>query len=147
MSNLKHEEKEFDGIKFATTQYGAMRSLELLGKLAKTLGPAMGVLADSVDLEGDDFNRALPYIGVALRDLQPAEMTSLIKEILKGTTATMTENGTTKRMDLLDEKDINRVFDGRLSTMFKVVLFALKVNFADFGFGSAAKKESAPEQE
>lgn len=146
MSNLKYEEIEYDGIKFATTQYGAMRGLELLGKLARTIGPAMGALGQ-MEWGPGDIEKAAPILGYALQNLQPNELTSLVTDILKGTTATLTENGTLRRVDLLDGNAIDRVFNGRLLTMFKVILNALRVNFADFGFGSAAQKESAPATE
>lgn len=145
MSNLKHEETEIDGIKFSTTQYGAMRGLELLGKLAKTVGPAMGALSSAET--GTDIEKFAPVIAVALRDLQPNELVSLSVDILSGTSATITDNNTMRRVDLVNRDALDKVFSGRLTTMFKVLLHALKVNFSDFGFGSAAPSESAPKAE
>jgi len=145
-TNLKYEEVEIDGIKFGTTQYGAMRSLELLGKLAKTIGPALGAIS-SADMN-TDLEKFAPVLAVALRDLQPAELSDLTLDILKGTTATITDgSGNMKRVDLMSRESLDRVFSGRLMTMFKAVMHALKVNYSDFGFGSAAPSESAPAQQ
>lgn len=141
--NLKYEETELDGIRFGTTQYPAMRGLELMGRLAQTIGPALGALSMS-DME-TELDKFAPVIAVALRDLKPAELTSLAVDILSGTTATITEGNAVKRVDLMSREALDRVFSGRLMTMFKVVLHALKVNYADFGFGSATPNESAPE--
>lgn len=141
--NLKYEETEIDGVRFGTTQYAAMRGLELMGRLAQTVGPALGALS-MADME-TDLDKFAPVIAVALRDLKPEELTSLTIAILSGTTATITEANTVKRVDLMTRESLDRVFSGRLMTMFKVILHALKVNYADFGFGSAAPTESAPE--
>lgn len=140
MSNLKYEEVEYDGIRFGTTQYGAMRGLELMGRLAQTVGPALGALSQA-DMT-TELDRFAPMIAVALRDLKPAELSALAIEILAGTTATLTEANAVKRLDLMSREALDRVFSGRLLTMFKVILHVLKVNFADFGFGSAP--ETAP---
>lgn len=144
-TNLKYEEAEIDGIKFATTQYGAMRGLELLGRLAKTVGPALGALS-SADMS-PDLERFAPVIAIALRDLQPSELTALTVDILSGTSATITDGDKMRRVDLMSRESLDKVFNGRLMTMFKVLLHALKVNYSDFGFGSAAPNESAPKAE
>lgn len=145
MSNLKYEETEIDGIRFGTTQYGAMRALELMGKLAQTVGPALGALS-MADM-GTDLDKFAPVIGIALRDLKPAELSSLVIDVLSGTTATLTEEGKVRRSDLMTREQIDRVFSGKLMTMFKAILHALKVNYADFGFGSVTQKENAPAAE
>lgn len=143
--NLKYEEKEIDGLKFGTTQYAAMRGLELMGKLASSMGPALGAMSA---IEGEnDFEKYAPMLAIALRDLEPSKLSTLCVDILSGTTATIEENNKVKRVDLSSKEALDRVFSGRLMTMFKVILFALKVNFADFGFGSeSAASESAPQE-
>lgn len=143
MSNLKYEETEIDGIRFGTTQYGAMRALELMGKLAQTIGPALGALS-AADMT-TELEKFAPVIGIALRDLKPAELSSLVIDVLSGTTATVTEEGKIRRSDLMTREQIDRVFSGKLMTMFKAILHALKVNYADFGFGSVTQNENAPE--
>lgn len=145
MSNLKYEEVTYDGIKFGTQQYGAMRSLELLGKLAKAVGPVMGALSE-MDMNATDLDKYAPLLAYALKDVEPNQLTALVVDVLAGTSATLTDDkGVVKRVDLLGKEALDRVFSGRLIMMFKVVLHALKVNFADFGFGSATQTESAPE--
>lgn len=142
-ANLKYEETEIDGIKFATQQYAAMRSFELMGKLASTIGPALGAL--SMADEGTDLEKLAPVLAVALRDVDPTKLGALVIDVLTGTTATITEDHKVTRVDLNSVKNIDRVFSGRLMTMFKVLVHALKVNYSDFGFGSA--NESAPKTE
>jgi hypothetical protein len=142
MSNLKHEETVIDGITFGTTQFGGFRALELMGKLAQTIGPALGVLSaadPSTPLEA-----LAPHLAQALSGMKPTELSALALEVLSQTTATMDDNGTIRRIDIKDVPSFNRVFTGRLMTMFKVCLHALKVNYSDFGFGSAPVNESAP---
>ncbi len=140
MSNLKYEEVEIDGLKFGTQQYAAMRSFELMGKLASTIGPALGAL--SMADEGTDLDKFAPVLASALRDVDPTKLGGLVIDVLSGTTATITEEGKVARVDLNSTKNVDRVFSGRLMTMFKVLLHALKVNYSDFGFGS--ETESAP---
>lgn len=140
---LKQETKAIDGVKFETTQFAAMRALGLMGKLVKTIGPAIGVIS-SAD-PNTPIDELAPVLAGALSNLNEDDLGRLALEILSGTTATLDENGTLRRIDILTEENFNRVFNGRLMVMFKAVLHALQVNYADFGLGSAPKAtESAP---
>lgn len=140
---LKTDTKAIDGVKFETTQFAAMRSLGLMGKLVKTIGPAIGVIS-SAD-PNMSIDQLAPVLASSLSNLSESDLGNLALEILAGTTATLEENGTLRRVDILTDENFNRVFNGRLMTMFKAVLHALQVNYADFGLGSApAAQESAP---
>ncbi len=142
MNNLKTVTEEIDGISFATTQFDAFRSLELMGKLAQSIGPAIGALGA---MEGDtDMDKYGPVLGEALRGMKPSELGPLAMEILQNTSATITDNGTLRRIDILTKDAFNKVFSGRLTVMFKALVHALKVNYADFGSGSAETEVSAP---
>lgn len=141
MGNIKSEEYEIDGVKFTTTQYGGFKALELMGELAQVIGPALGVLS-SAD-PNTPLEQLAPVLAMALRGLKPDEISSLALKVLSGTTATIEENGTFRRVDINGKDNFDRVFTGRLMTMFKVALKSLQVNYADFGFGSAPI-ESAP---
>lgn len=139
-SKLKYEEVEIDGIKFGTTQFAAMRSLELMGKLVQTIGPALGVISTADP--NTPLERLAPVLAGALSNLKPAELGTLALEILAGTTATIEDDGKYVRVDILSKNDFNRVFSGGLMTMFKAVIHALKVNYADFGFGSGPTQDA-----
>lgn len=138
--NLKYEEVEIDGIKFGTTQFAAMRSLELLGKLVQTVGPALGVISTADP--NTPLEQLAPVLAGALSNLKPHELGPLAMEILAGTTATLEVDGKYGRKDLLSKNDFNEVFSGRLMTMFKAIMHALKVNYADFGLGSGPAKDA-----
>lgn len=141
MSNLKTVNEDIDGIQFSTTQFDAFRSLELMGKLAQTVGPAIGVMSNMDD--GVDTEKWAAVVGSALRYLKPTDLGPLALEILANTSATLQDGGTLRRIDILSKDAFNKVFSGRLMTMFKVLVHAIKVNYSDFGFGSA-DSESAP---
>lgn len=143
MSNLKTVEEEIDGIKFSTTPLDAFRSLEMMGKLAQTIGPAFGALSN-MEVGDGELDKMAPILGAALRDLKPSELGPLALEILVQTTATIEVDGTLKRIDILDKGAFNKVFSGKLLTMFKALAHVLKVNYADFGLGSASSETSAP---
>jgi hypothetical protein len=136
---MKVEKETIDGIVFESSPFNAMRALELLGRLAQTVGPALGVLATSDMKNADEMEKMTPVIAQALMGLKPQELSGLALEVLRNTTATIEEDGRMARVDILTDKDFNRVYSGRLLTMFKSVMFALKVNYADFGLGSALK--------
>lgn len=141
MSNFKSEEFEIDGIKFITTQFGGLRGLELMGELAQVIGPALSVLS-SAD-PSTPLEALAPHFAMALRGMKPEDLSSLALKVLAQTTAIMEVNGTVKRMDV-NRETFDRIFTGRLLTMFKVAIKAIQVNYADFGFGSATDETSAP---
>jgi hypothetical protein len=133
--SLKTEDTTIDGIVFSTTQFGAMAALELMGRLAQTIGPAVGVLsAANPDTPVDQL---APVIASAMQNLKPNELGALAMAVLANTSATINDNGTLRRLDILTTQDFNKVFSGKLMTMFKAIVHALKVNYSDFGFGSA----------
>lgn len=137
---LKYEEVEIDNIKFGTTQFPAMRSLELMGKLVQTIGPALGVISTADP--NTPLEQLAPVLAGALSNLKPAELGTLALEILAGTSATVETDGKFRRLDIMSKKDFDEVFSGRLMTMFKAVLHALQVNYADFGFGSGPAQDA-----
>lgn len=142
----KFEEYEIDGIKFTTQQFGGFRALELMGELAQVIGPALGVLS-SADPE-TPLEQLAPVLAMALRGMKPEELSTLALKVLASTQAVIDVNGTLKRVDIVDKSSFDRVFTGRLMTMFKVALRALQINYADFGFGSAPAKDApAPQTE
>ena len=130
-------EEEVDGLPFRVVPFSAYHALGLLARLAKAIGPALS------SLSGYDANTDLkdlaPALRVAFAALDPAEAQVLTLEILK-LTSVLLDDGTGKpapRVELNTKEKFDRVFSGRLKTLFKVLGFALRVNFSDFIAGSA----------
>jgi hypothetical protein len=134
---LKQDTQEIDGLKFTCTQFPAMRGFTLLGRLIKTIGPAISVLS-SADAEADIRDLA-PLIAVALKDLDPDAATALAADVLAGTSVIMD-----KHVPLDTRANIDMVFSGKLGTMFKVLAFAVKLNYEDFFGGIAPSAEALP---
>lgn len=128
--DLKSESLTIGDATFETTQFAAIRSLTLLARLMKTLGPAIGALK-SMDLSTD-----VSVVAGALSNLEPAEAAALALAILEGTSATVKEGGELRNIPLVTQPAVDRVFSGRLLTMFKVLAHAVRVNYSDFGIGS-----------
>jgi len=141
---MKTDEREIDGILVKTVQLPAMRAFKLLARLAKAVGPALGVLTKF------DPNTQLEAVAGefagAFASLDADEAERLVPEILIKTTVFIPdERGGSEK--LLTKDRIDDIFTGRLMTLFRVVGFALQVNFQDFYAGSAPaapRNPSAP---
>jgi len=126
------KEKTIDGLTFTVQQLPAMRSLKLMHKLGKTIGPAMlkalsGAPAGK-EIKVGNINVADMADGVSLLfDRLSAEDTeSIVRELFE--TTMVTENGQTfQLMPVFDN-----VLAGKMATLFKAVKFALEVNYQDF---------------
>lgn len=119
--SLKTVEKTFDGldIRFEVTQFGAMRSCELMKKIQ------MAMMAAGASPEADMRGAA------ALLD------PSMIVDILAGTVAFGTnDKGEPKKVELNKREKLDAVFNGRVKKMFDLVEFVIEVNFGDFQEGS-----------
>ncbi len=127
---LKTEKVTVDGIEFQTTQFPAMRAFELLARLVKSLGPAVGALTNLDPTM--DLTHAGPQLMAGLATLNPAEAAKLVEEVLTCTTA-LVDN---KLIPLNSRENIDVVFSSKLKMMFKVLGHALKVNYQDFSAGS-----------
>jgi len=122
---------EIDGQTWEASPYSATKGLKILTRLTKAIGPALGsALGGAGGVEGllnsgtgsDAIGKALDILS---RSLDEDDTVTLIKDILTGV--------------IVDGKPLIPIFDttfqGRYSTLFKVVGFVLKTNYADF-FGS-----------
>lgn len=123
--------EEIDGQVWEVSPYSATKGIKILAKLTKTIGPAFGsALGGAGSVEGmlnsgtgsDAIGKALDVLS---RSLDEDGTVALVKDILAGVS--------------VDGKPLMPIFDtvfqGRYSTLFKVVVFVLKTNYADF-FGS-----------
>jgi hypothetical protein len=132
---LNKESRTIDGVDFVATQFPAVRGFTILGKLVKTIGPALGTLASA---GGDQDLAALaPQLATALSGLDPSAAASLMIEVLSCVSAMTTDDQGRMRSTQLDSQAaIDKVFSGRLGVMFKVIGLALQVNYSDFMAGS-----------
>lgn len=126
----KQEERQFSDesgtIIATTTQLPALRSFRLLTRLGKLMGPAIGRLK-GVGLKSD-MSALLPALMSLFDNLEPDDVDSLTLQILEGTVVEVGGRPTV----LSSTEGVNRVFGGRLFLMFKVMVFAIEVNFRDF---------------
>jgi hypothetical protein len=127
---LKTEAVTIDDIRFETTQFPAMRAFELLARLVKSVGPAIGALTN-ID-PNTELSSIGPQLMAGLSTLNPSEAAKLVEDVLACTTADVDN----KRISLSTKSNIDLVFSSKLKTMFKVLGHALKVNYQDFNEGS-----------
>jgi hypothetical protein len=132
---LKTETTTIDGILFTTTQLPAMRGFELLARLVKMIGPALGALT-SADPTAD-LSAMAPALAGALTNINPQEASALVVDIFSCTTALISDSTGGRQVQLSDRTNIDLVFSSRLKVMFQVLAHAIKVNFGDFSGGSA----------
>lgn len=131
MFELKTETKEIDGIEFTVTQFPAMKALEVMASLQNASS-------------GMDPNMKLGHIAVGKMD--PVAQRKMVLDVLQCTQALIREPSLTL-VALTDQKAIDRVFSGRLRTMFKVIEFAVEVNYGDFKEGSEDPAPPTPTQD
>ena len=139
----KHDTLVIDDLSFETVQFKPMRAATLVAKLLKLLGGALIAITEAGP-EADLASVASSIQG-ALSDLDPNIVAPLICEILSGTAVTYNDpDKGLQRKGLASSEVVDQVFDGRLRDLFKVVGFALQVNYADFSDGSASAPSALP---
>lgn len=136
----KSEERTIGDNTYRVTQLVSKDARPTLIRLFKLLGPSIGQMVEDA-MAGRSIN---PDIGVGVAISQLADRISeddlerLIDTLVQNKTlARKTENG----WPLLDKAGFDVHFTGRIGEMFKVLAFALEVNFQDFlgGLRSAAQ--------
>lgn len=136
----KTETTEIDGLKFTVTQLPGRKAAEMSVRLLTMLAPAVakaGAGLGSVDWSRGasasvDMGRVFADMGLAAETLfarlTPDEIQRVSKELYAF--AKVEENG--QELPMTDAV-IDEVFAGRAGALFRFLIFALKVNFADFG--------------
>lgn len=122
------QERTIDGRSYTVTQLPARRSLKLLRKLVAALGPGLATAFGSTqgkDLRGLDVSALGPALERLTAHLDDATLDAVVNEAL----ATVRVDG----IELLPQFDI--VFQGKLGSLFKVLGFAMEVQYGDF-FGA-----------
>jgi len=141
---------EIAGMEFAIHPFSAIEALKLKATLLKKLAPAAGHLFGSIDniekgknlldnkINGDSIAQALESLFLELGE---EEFLSLIKRFLKNTIAVIPTKGT---IQLNTEQGINKIFQGKIFSIYPLIFEVLKVNYPDFflmvgGFGNQLK--------
>lgn len=131
-------------ITFHLTQLGGIHAGRVLVRIGPHIPKLLGTLSafdlkslanpealKKLDLSKLDFTA----IGKAIADITPDEFERLTIELLSGSFATAHDpEGTPVRLDLT-RGNVDQLFVGHVWDLFKLLGFAIKVNFADFGGG------------
>lgn len=123
------QDREIDGITFTVRPLLATRSLKLLARLNRALGPSLAVLAAAQGkVESDSLAEALKLLGEKLTD---SELDGIVKEALDGATFAMTGPDGQPMIGVLAGK-LETLLQGRPETLLKLLAFALEVNYKGF---------------
>lgn len=132
------QELEIDGVKYSVTQLTGWKSVKMLPRLGRALGPAFGKLMGGLAQNGEfsldrkvTFGLVAGSIGPALVDLferlTENELEGIARVLLE--TATFTdESGRTAH--LLPVFDIH--FQGKPASVLRLLAFAIEVNYGSF---------------
>jgi hypothetical protein len=125
---VKSQSKVIDGITFTVTQLPATRALKLFTKLVEVAGPALEALQKSPgsglgDMEVAALGGALSAASSRLGEEGLMQIAAALFEL-----ATATWEGA--QAPVMARFDV--MFQGRLTTLFKAIGFALEVNYGDF---------------
>ena len=140
----KKETRTIDGLEFTCIQLPALKAFTLASRLAKGLAPLLGTSKLGMNTDLKELGSVLAS---SLNQFPPVELQSILKELLACCSVKFPSEGEDRWIQLVDDKSINLVFEGRLASMFKVGRFSLEVNFADFfdvsaGPSGAVQRES-----
>ena len=139
--------KEIDGVEYVMYEMNPFKSSALLTRLLKLLGkPIANVIAGIDKKEGEsimDANIDKKLIGLAVEELSmrlnEKEVEKLMKDLLDKNLITFKTEGMEDHKKITNIESHFGKFD--LLHLFKVVKFALEVNFKDFFVGLADLKE------
>ncbi len=110
------QDKEIDGTVYTIRPLAGMKSVTFLPRLNKILGPAIASLIDAKGITGENLKQALTALGDRLDEKE--------MEVI-----TKTGDGNKGGL-LLPVFDL--VFQGQPETAFKLLAFALEVNYSGF---------------
>lgn len=138
---LKTVSKDLGDLTYTTTQFPAMRSVQLLTRLAKVAGPVLAALAGAQPT--DDISVHAPKLAGALAGLEPVEASSLVADVLMCTAVAVPDAAGGRRIEFTSATNIDLVFSGRLGDLFKILMWVIEVNYGDFSVGSAPQPTPA----
>lgn len=131
-----------DGHTYQLSPLPSWQNLEAFHTVLKLAGPAIAQLATIAGKTETDANQVALAIGAlgdavsrTLMTVPPAEVRALTAKLFTGCLVTMQnhETGETKQVSLMSIFDLH--FQRRLLSMFKLLAFAIDVNYADFTSG------------
>jgi hypothetical protein len=135
---LKVQSTTVGDMKVTVQKHPVMRGLVLKARLLKLVAPALSqasALSNVTSLAQADVGALAPALQALAAQIQPTELPGLISEVLACTTVIVRDSaGMLNQIDLgLGDEMLQQVFSSRSDLdLFRVVAFALKVNFADF---------------
>lgn len=137
---LEMQTRKIDERDVNCTPHKARAGARLLARLVRHVGPALSKLRgiDVKNIKDADIADFGPAVSGLFETLTPDEFDSLSVEILSRCSIAMPDDrGQLKLHDLSKPAGIDDAFSGELKLMFKVMAFALEVNFGNFfdGFG------------
>lgn len=136
--------KEIEGITFQVKPFPAVTALRLKMRLLKNLAPAFGQLMGSmngigngkiseVEIDGKEFSAALRQL---FEVLDEAEFINLLKALFEEVSCEISDGNGKSVLVSFDKSNfdfaMNTVFQGKLFSIYPLILFVLEVNFPDF---------------
>lgn len=142
------KEKVIDGINFTVAPFPAIEALRLKSYLIKTLGPALAEAVDlfkgagkegtaDADISGDSLSGVVEKL---TESLDEDNFVKLVQRMFKYVTAKGTSPDGKPIVAMFGndfESSFNKVFEGRLFSIYPVMLLVLEANYPDF-FGKVA---------
>ena len=138
--------KNIDGVEFTVAPFMAVEALRLKAYLLRTFGPAFGSAVgalknlftskgDIADMQVDGSALSLA-IQTLMENLDEESFVNLIKRMFTGLTARGKDKagkGFFRKFDEIDfDNSMNDVFQGRLFSVYPVLLLVLEANYPDF---------------
>ena len=122
---VESRSKEIDGRSYTVTQMPAMKALRMTHRLGKALGPAIGHLAvqDGQEVDIERIGKALEALFTAMSE---DDLETITKELLNSATVIVDS----KSLPVLAQ--FNTLMAGQIETVFKLLGFALEVNYGSF---------------
>lgn len=107
--------------RYETTLFTTSKSIKILRRLVKVIGPSMAALFENKDEFGlDDTGPITKAVSLLSDNIDKEDVVTLLQDILSNTT----KNGKPINFDI--------DFMGQINTLFKVVVFVVKENYGGF---------------
>lgn len=123
------------GVTYRVAQLPATKALKLSHQLARILGPALLRAGAAIDRKGGklleskiDFGQLSDAADLLFRNCDEVTFESIVKTVLTDQLV-MVQGATVVR---IDPAMFELQFAGQMKTLFRLIAFALEVNFADF---------------
>lgn len=140
--SFEPKSKTINEINFKVVPFAALEALRLKAYLLKTAGPAFGQLLGSFEnlsaglgnmkIDGEKLSGAIETL---MGHLGEEEFVALVQRMLKGVSCVIKDvAGKDLFINFVDEFSVKMdlVFQGKLMSIYPVMLFVLEVNFPDF---------------